>query len=135
MVFSLVIEYFFPSTFALKGEVLLFLGAVIFVMAAVIIIKAKIEFKKFGQKSEPGEETTKIITTGIFGFSRNPIYLGAALITPAFSLLFDSLWVLFAGAIVVVLFKYLLIIPEERYLLAKFGDEYVAYVKKVRRWL
>jgi len=132
---SLIIEYLSPSSFAINRQVSLTLGVILLLLAIIIIAKAQIELKRFGQKSQPGQETTKLITTRIFKLSRNPIYLGMALVAPAMSFFIDSLWTLLAGLLVIILFKYLLILPEEKYLLHKFGDEYKTYTKKVRRWL
>ncbi|MCX6714181.1 MAG: isoprenylcysteine carboxylmethyltransferase family protein [Candidatus Vogelbacteria bacterium] len=135
ILFSLIIEYFRPSSLTINRQVSLALGVILLLVAIIIITKAQIELKRFGQKSRPGQETTKLITTGIFKFSRNPIYLGMALVAPAMAFLIDSRWALLVNFLIVILFKYLLIIPEEKYLLHKFSDNYEAYRKKVRRWL
>ena len=77
----------------------------------------------------------KLVISGIYRYSRNPMYLGLALTLTG--------WFFWLGALpslaLVVLFIWLItefqIKPEERALLEKFGDEYTVYCKKVRRWI
>ncbi|PRJ57976.1 hypothetical protein BV102_00594 [Haemophilus influenzae] len=79
--------------------------------------------------------TTKLVSTGIFRFSRNPMYLSLLLMLIAWVLwLGNSLaWL---GIIVFVLaINQFQIAKEEAYLENKFGDEYRRYKQKVRRWL
>ena len=79
--------------------------------------------------------TSAIVASGVFGLSRNPMYLGMALALLGMSAWYASL----PGCVLVVGFcGYLTefqIKPEERMLVVRFGDEYSAYLTKVRRWL
>ncbi|MBV2134184.1 isoprenylcysteine carboxylmethyltransferase family protein [Pseudomonas sp. MAP12] len=81
------------------------------------------------------ERATQLVTGGVFARSRNPIYLGDALILVALVLVFGN-WLnflllpLFVGFI-----GRFQIAPEERALQRLFGDEYRAYCARVRRWL
>ena len=80
-------------------------------------------------------ETTALVTAGMYRYSRNPMYLGLVLLTIAATIFFGT-WL---GIVIVVAFIFLLnflqIIPEEEALLDIFGEEYVEYKKKVRRWI
>ena len=80
-------------------------------------------------------ETTALVTSGMYRYSRNPMYLGLVLLTIAATIFFGT-WL---GIVIVVAFIFLLnllqIIPEEEALLDIFGEEYVEYKKKVRRWI
>lgn len=81
------------------------------------------------------DRSSAVVRSGPFRFSRNPMYVGMALLLLA--------WCLFLGnpLAVVVVFAFIgyitrfQIIPEERALLAKFGDTYATYLEEVRRWL
>ena len=80
-------------------------------------------------------ETTALVTAGMYRYSRNPMYLGLVLLTLAATMFFGT-WL---GIVIIVAFIFLLnflqIIPEEEALLDIFGEEYVEYKKKVRRWI
>ena len=80
-------------------------------------------------------ETTVLVTAGMYRYSRNPMYLGLVLLTIAATIFFGT-WL---GIVIIIAFIFLLnflqIIPEEEALLDIFGEEYVEYKKKVRRWI
>jgi protein-S-isoprenylcysteine O-methyltransferase Ste14 len=94
---GLIVEIFIPSSFSVFLSIRLMLGLVLFLVATIFILKGKREFKKFAQKSEPGKETTKLVSTGIFQFSRNSMYLGMVFLAISVSLFLDSLWLLLSS--------------------------------------
>lgn len=81
------------------------------------------------------EKATALVTAGIYRFTRNPMYLGLALVLLGWAAFLGSLLAL-AGPIAFVLYiDRFQIAPEERVLLAKFGSAYAQYKARVRRWL
>ncbi len=115
----------------------------VFIPAGVILIVAGLrlaglarrEFAQHRQPTDPGLPTSRIITTGVFSISRNPLYLGGVFILAGIALTFNLPWVLVLLIPSVVACHYILIVPEEDYLSARFGDEYRAYTETVRRWM
>jgi protein-S-isoprenylcysteine O-methyltransferase Ste14 len=83
----------------------------------------------------PGGSTRVILDRGPFGRSRNPLYLGLITLDVALALLWPSLWALALVPLGVVALWWGAVLPEERYLSAKFGTEWDAYRARVRRWL
>jgi protein-S-isoprenylcysteine O-methyltransferase Ste14 len=83
----------------------------------------------------PGQVTTTLIESGPFTWSRNPLYVGLLAGSAGLSLLAASLWALVALPLEWALLHWGAVLPEERYLAAKFGDSYAEYTRKVRRWL
>jgi protein-S-isoprenylcysteine O-methyltransferase Ste14 len=83
----------------------------------------------------PGGATRAILDRGPFGVSRNPLYLGLIALDVALALLAPSAWALLAVPISLLALTWGAILPEERYLRAKFGADYEAYSRRVRRWL
>ncbi|SMB27567.1 conserved protein of unknown function [Sterolibacterium denitrificans] len=82
----------------------------------------------------PGRSNS-VVRTGPYRFTRNPMYLGMALLLLAWCIhLRNPLAPLSILAFFVYIIRFQ-IIPEERALLAKFGDAYAAYLSDVRRWL
>jgi len=84
---------------------------------------------------DPHAPTTSVVTTGIYRFTRNPIYVGYLCVLIGIPLIFGNYWGLVLSPLQVILFNRLIIQHEEAYLSGKFGTEYVDYAQKVRRWL
>jgi len=91
--------------------------------------------RRAGTDPIPFNPTTRIVSHGIYRFSRNPMYVGFALWTLGVALLVNSLWMLLAVPIGIVLTDRMVILREERYLERKFGNEYLSYKRRVRRWV
>jgi protein-S-isoprenylcysteine O-methyltransferase Ste14 len=81
------------------------------------------------------EATTAVVTTGIYGRTRNPLYLGLMLMYLGFGTLRNSRWHWMLAIPTAAALQYLVILREEAYLERKFGAEYRDYKARVRRWL
>jgi protein-S-isoprenylcysteine O-methyltransferase Ste14 len=88
-----------------------------------------------GTPVSPYRASTGLVTGGPYRISRNPGYLGMALVYAGIAVVADALWVLLALPVVVVLIDRGVIAREERHLLRRFGHDYVAYKRRTRRWL
>jgi protein-S-isoprenylcysteine O-methyltransferase Ste14 len=109
-------------------------GAVMFVLAGFLAFKSVPRHRKEGSNVEPWKPTTKIISDGVYGRSRNPIYV-------ALAMAYISLTVFAASTIALILLvpclmviRFYVIAREEDYLDQKFGQEYRDYKASVRRW-
>ena len=81
------------------------------------------------------EKAKTLVVSGLYRFSRNPMYLGMLLILVAFAVILGQPLALVVVAAFVLLIERMQIIPEERALEEKFGDDFRAYKKRVRRWI
>jgi protein-S-isoprenylcysteine O-methyltransferase Ste14 len=81
------------------------------------------------------EQATRLVTGGIYRYSRNPMYLALLLALAAWGLWLGNAWSLLVLPAFVLAINRLQIEPEERALMALFGEEYLAYQRTVRRWL
>ncbi len=134
---SIVLQLVVPVPLG-TGTLRIFLfpvGVVLITAGIGCIVLARREFAHFGQSMEPGQAISRVIQTGVFSISRNPLYLGIVIALSGTALVVNSLWVLALLIAAVILCHYILIAPEERYLENKFGGEYLAYTSSVRRWL
>lgn len=111
------------------------LGVALIIVGLVLIIRARREFTKHTQPTDPGLATSKLITTGVFSFSRNPLYLGGIQVVMGIALTFDLPWVLISIVPSIAACYYILIKPEEKYLAETFGKKYRRYTMTVNRWL
>jgi len=133
---GLLLEYFFPIhliSFALipriiVGCIFILISGYFAVSAFVVLIKNKTPF-------DTAKSTIKIVTDGSFRFSRNPLYLSLLLLLFGIAVLMFSLWLFFTIPILYSLFLFKAVKPEENYLSQKFGEEYLDYSSKVRRWI
>jgi protein-S-isoprenylcysteine O-methyltransferase Ste14 len=83
----------------------------------------------------PGRPSTALVLSGSYGFTRNPMYLGLTLLFAGLLTFFQVSWGLLLVPLLVWLVSAWVIIPEETYLENKFGEEYLHYKSKVRRWI
>ena len=84
---------------------------------------------------DPYKPTTAIVETGPYRYTRNPLYVGLTLMYGGVTALTNSLPTALLLPVVLGIMKQGVIEREERYLEGKFGDEYLRYKMRVRRWL
>jgi protein-S-isoprenylcysteine O-methyltransferase Ste14 len=80
------------------------------------------------------EASDRLITTGPFALSRNPMYVAWSLIYLAIVFLVNSIWLLVLFPLVLVYTHFFVILTEEKLLTGKFGKQYLAYKSRVRRY-
>ena len=81
------------------------------------------------------DKATALVTSGIFRFTRNPMYLGLLLVLAGIGIRLGSLLPFGAAALFIPIINVLQIRPEEATMERLFGDEYTAYRQRTRRWL
>ncbi|ADM08971.1 hypothetical protein PB2503_04482 [Parvularcula bermudensis HTCC2503] len=81
------------------------------------------------------EDVSQLVVTGIYRFTRNPMYLGLALLLVAYAVALGDIWTILFVPVFVVIITYGQIKPEERVLAERFGGAYRDYTEKVRRWV
>lgn len=133
---SIILQFMIPFSVppGILRQALVAVGIIFIIAGISFIVLARRKFADFHQPTDPGQATTEIVTTGVFSISRNPLYFGGAMLLLGISLALNMLWSLVALLISLVLCHYVLIVPEEKYLAAKFGDAYAEYTHTVRRW-
>ncbi len=123
-----------PFSF-LPGGVPGTVGPIIFGVSIILFFWAVFSLRRGGASIPTGEPTEKIISSGPYGFSRNPIYLAMLLLQIGVSFWANSLWFLLLAAVSAGLLVWGVISREELYLGSKFGADYAEYKSRVRRWL
>jgi protein-S-isoprenylcysteine O-methyltransferase Ste14 len=128
------IHYYYPVHIGISS-VLKYAGLVIVLLALGLINHIRRTFAKVETSAEPWKPTTSIISTGIYAYSRNPIYVALCFISIGIGLILNSFWVLWGFLPSAVGVYFTAIKKEEAYLEQKFGEEYLQYKKSVRCWL
>ncbi len=122
-----------PCGFALGARIAA--GTAIAMLGTAVIMGAIGLFRRTGQDPKPWKATPEIISTGVYRFTRNPMYLGMALLQTSIGIGFANGWIIALVPPVLVIIYAMVIRHEEAYLESKFGGTYTAYKKSVRRWL
>jgi protein-S-isoprenylcysteine O-methyltransferase Ste14 len=111
------------------------LGAALIAAGLGLLVAAVIEFRRHRTSVVPHRQPSAIVTTGVYRLSRNPIYLGDALILAGLCLRWDAL----SGLVLVPAFVTLIgarfVGPEEGRLSARFPAEFAAWAARTRRWI
>lgn len=108
----------------------IFVGAVLLLGGWSVLL-----MRRSGQSENPWKPTTKIVERGPYRFTRNPMYLQMVVACAGVAVALANVWILILVPVCAWALQVLAILPEEEYLERKFGDQYLAYKRRVRRWL
>jgi len=131
---GLILNYFWPAK-VLAHSLAVLLGILIVFLALAIGLLAVREMVTASTPLDVRKRSTRIVTSGVFQQSRNPIYLGMVLLCTGIAFLVDSLWLLGLVPLFAAILQKGVIEPEEAYLERNFGEEYLRYKARVRRWI
>ena len=110
-------------------------GLGLIVVGLALGLVAVITVRRAGSTIRVDRPVTALVVNGPYRWTRNPIYLGLALLSAGIAVAANALWPLLSLPVVLTLVRRRHIEREERYLEAKFGTTYLAYKARVRRWL
>jgi protein-S-isoprenylcysteine O-methyltransferase Ste14 len=111
------------------------LGLLLTFAGFLLGIGALLEFRKARTTLDPHGSSTQVVTSGIYRFTRNPIYLGFLLMLIGLPLVSGLYWGVVLSPFYILTMNRLIIEQEETYLEKKFGNAYISYASRVRRWL
>lgn len=105
------------------------------VLAAISLIAAAIlRFARAGTAVQTGAPSTALVTTGVYGVVRNPIYVGFFCLLLGIAILAAWDWLVLFAVVFMAIIHWGVVRREERYLSGKFSDAYAAYSARVRRY-
>jgi len=134
LIISIILHYTIPLIQIFNYPYYL-IGFLFFIIGTVLNIWADQLLKKQKTTIKPNEKPTALIETGAFKISRNPMYLGMAVILFGAGFILGSI-ISFIGVVLFVAAMEIAFIPmEEKNLSEQFGEEFETYKKKVRRWI
>ena len=114
-----------------------YLAASLVIIGCAICVAGVVSFKLAKTTVNPNkpEQASKLVTSGIYRISRNPMYLGFAFILAGWGVWLSSVWAMLGVIGFIGYLTLFQIMPEERALTKLFGDEFTIYKARVRRWL
>src|SRR4029077_18103990 len=119
----------------MKFSLCLVCGMIFIMLAPALALSALRRMKAAGTNVHPSEPALTIVRAGPFLFTRNPMYLALCLLQVALGFFLNDWITLLFVVPLVLIFHYGVVLREERYLTAKFGEPYLQYKREVRRWI
>jgi protein-S-isoprenylcysteine O-methyltransferase Ste14 len=132
---GLIAHGIYPVRLLAEGLGLFLIGLFFVAIGLVVVLWAERTMHSVGTTPNPFKPTTAIVTSGPYRVTRNPMYLSMVLFYLGLTLMFNALWPLLLFPLVLGVMTYGVIRREERYLERKFGEVYVDYKSRVRRWI
>jgi protein-S-isoprenylcysteine O-methyltransferase Ste14 len=126
---------FWPTPFLPPGFPRWILGGALIALGLATELLALAHFRRARTSVLPIRPTTAIIESGLYRYSRNPIYASMFVVVAGIGVALDSLWQLAAIAALYVVLRWGVVAREEAYLTRKFGAAYLDYARRVRRWI
>lgn len=117
------------------SDILFAVGCIGIVAVVAIDVSAMRTLARAKTTIRPDKGSSRLVTTGAFSLSRNPIYLANTLLMLAIAMISGILWFVPLALVAAFLTQKLAIEREEKHLGARFGKKYVDYAKRVRRWI
>ncbi|MEO6929390.1 MAG: isoprenylcysteine carboxylmethyltransferase family protein [Casimicrobiaceae bacterium] len=107
------------------------------ISGAALTVSGALAFRRARTTTSPLKPSTatSLVTSGVFRFSRNPMYAGLGVVLLAFAIFLGSMWALLGPVAFILYMNRFQIEPEERALSNLFGSAFGDYQRRVRRWL
>ena len=137
-VYLLIFSYAFGEFIFPKYNLLYLinlLGLLGIIISTVFFFSAFNLFKSYNENPRPKTDSNRLIKTGIFAYSRNPIYIAFVLFHLSMFLTFENVLYFLSSLCLFFWINNFVIPAEEIYLKNKFGDEFDRYTSAVKRWL
>jgi len=136
-VVGLLLDHLAPAyvlTLLLSLDARIILGVELMVAGLALVIMARRSFLTAGTNVEPWKPSTTVVATGVFAWLRNPMYVGGTAALIGLAILLASDWMVVTTVVMVLVLHFGVVLREERYLEAKFGDAYRNYKAHVPRY-
>ena len=112
------------------------IGGMVLAGGGVVLIGIALGlFRSSGTRPEPWQPASSLVDRGLYRFTRNPMYLGMAMLSLGIAIAFASLPGAFLALTALLIIDRAVVTREETYLKRRFGQDYIAYMARVRRWL
>lgn len=133
---AIVLEYISPLPWpGLDDLTARIIGRSIGIVGIVLLVWAILTLRRHDTTVLPDAGASHLVTTGPYRRFRNPIYLADTMILFGAAELTKNVWLVIAAVSFVLLVTWLAILPEEQHLERRFGQAYVDYKAKSRRWI
>lgn len=119
---------FLEPPLAYAGIVMIFFGVIMAAISAGVFLKVDTGL-------EPFDEAKVLVTSGFYRFTRNPMYMGMFMMLLGAAFMFGAVSALIPVPVFFLIIRNNFVLGEERFCEAAFGQQYLDYKSKVRRWI
>jgi protein-S-isoprenylcysteine O-methyltransferase Ste14 len=137
VLFGLLLGWLFPAyvlTVLFYGATRVVVGLVLIGVGAALAFAGDRTFRAIGTNTPPWKPTLQLATAGVYRYLRNPMYVGMTLMVGGLAIALASDWMLVLLVAAVFVVHYGVVLREERYLEAKFGERYRQFKARVPRY-
>lgn len=137
IVLGLLLDWLLPAyllSVLLSWGTRILLGVELMAAGVALVVTAERAFRTAGTEVKPWKPSTAVVTTGIFGWLRNPMYVGGTAFVLGLAILLASDWMVVMTVVLAIVLHFGVVKREERYLTARFGEPYVRYLQTVPRY-
>jgi len=131
---AVLLHYFAPIT-TIIPDPLGWIGVAVIVIGVLVIAFPAVSFSAADTTIIPFRESSSLVISGLFRYTRNPMYVGMVIIIIGTDILLRSLSPFVVPVLFVIIINRMIIPVEERMLERMFGDDYRDYKNTVRRWI
>ncbi|MFV1917419.1 MAG: isoprenylcysteine carboxylmethyltransferase family protein, partial [Patescibacteria group bacterium] len=135
LVIGLIIEYFLPFRLLPNQKTADVVGWPLIIGSILLGVWAVMTMRRVGESEDFRKPTDKIVTTGPYAFTRNPMYVSLNMVYVGIAFMLNTAWLMLFWPFAFAFLYYKVILREEDYLEKKLGKEYRRYKSKVRRFL
>ena len=135
LVAGLLLHFVFPSHLLPLGWIQFAIGLPLVGVAAALALSAVRAMRLAKTQMNAYKPSTAIVVRGPYGFSRNPMYLALTILYVGIAVSVNAIWPLPLLPVALAAISLGVVARDERYLERKFGDEYLNYKTRVRRWI
>ncbi|MCB0346752.1 MAG: isoprenylcysteine carboxylmethyltransferase family protein [Bdellovibrionales bacterium] len=133
LLLGIALEFVFPTRLA-EGSAGMIAGSLLIASGLAFVLWSGAVFKRMQTAIEPGSRPSMFATSGPYQWSRNPMYLGLAVIHFGIALIVNSVWLFLTTFMVLVALDRRIVPREEALLGEMYPEEYAKYRRRVRRW-
>lgn len=126
---------YLPVSWGLGGGWSTYVGGALVLGGILLAVLAVLEMRRAKTTVIPHQEPSALVTSGVFSFTRNPIYLADVMILLGLVMWWGAVIALILVPLFLMTIERRFILPEEARLKAAFGEAFDAYAAKVHRWL
>ena len=131
---GLLLSRAFPVKF-LPRPIAFILGIPCIILAGILTRSAFLEMRRANTNINPRQPAIALVTEGPFRYTRNPLYTSLTLMYTGIALVTNALWAMLLLPMTLLIINRGVIDREEQYLERKFGEQYLNYKARVRRWI
>ena len=135
LIIAWIVEYFLPTTTGFSSPIRLTVGIVLIAVPIALVMYLFAAFRRVETDYDVRKKPRTLVTGGAFAHSRNPGYVGMIVACVGVGLAFDNLWVVPTALLAAMIIHYRVILKEEALLEQAFGEAYLRYKDRVRRWI